>query len=255
MKIDILTLFPEMFTGPFNISIIKRAREKGIIDINLVNIRDFAQNKHRTVDDTPYGGGSGMVIQTDPVFRAVENILKKDSYIIMMCPQGRIFNHDIARDLANKQHLVLICGHYEGIDERVRTHLISDEISIGDYVLTGGELPAMVVVDAISRQIPGVLGEMKSALEDSFYDDLLDYPSYTRPREYRGINVPEILLSGHHKNIETWRRKESLLRTLARRPDLLWKADLKGSDINMLQDIKKQLDCVLKKYSCKEYNG
>ncbi|MCL0032645.1 tRNA (guanosine(37)-N1)-methyltransferase TrmD [Peptococcaceae bacterium] len=245
MRIDILTLFPEMFFGPFDSSIIKRARDRGILNINLVNIRDFSQNKHRTVDDTPYGGGSGMIIQADPVFRAVESLNEGDAHVIMMCPQGRTFNQSIAMELSRKKHLILICGHYEGIDERVRESLVSDEISIGDYVLTGGELPAMVVVDAVARLIPGVLGEMKSAVEDSFYEGFLDYPSYTKPRVYRDMKVPEVLLSGHHENIRVWRRGESLIRTLVRKPDLLKKAKLTCEDIEILRDIKEKITKIL----------
>lgn len=250
MRIDILTLFPEMFTGPFDASIIKRARDKGLLDINLHNIRDFSQNKHHTVDDTPYGGGAGMVMQAEPIFKAMEFIAEQQPVerVIMMCPQGRPFTQQIAKELASQQSLVLICGHYEGIDERVKERLVTDEISIGDYVLTGGELPAMVVVDAVARMIPGVLGEMASAEADSFYDGLLEHPHYTKPRLYRGMEVPEVLLSGHHGNIEKWRRRQSLLRTLERRPDLLEKASLTEHDIKVLKEVQENLQKILSLY-------
>lgn len=242
MVIDILSLFPEMFQGPFDASIIKRAREKGLVEINLVNIRDYSKNKHRTVDDTPYGGGMGMVMEPGPIFAAVEDVRARrgsKGRVILMCPTGRKFNQQIAVELAGEGHLILVCGHYEGVDERVREHLADDEISIGDYVLTGGELPAMVVVDAVVRLVPGVLGEALSVEEDSFRDGLLEYPQYTRPRDFRGYKVPEVLLSGHHEQIRQWRRRQSLLRTLARRPELLTTALLTDEDRKVL---KKLLD-------------
>ncbi|WP_031515353.1 tRNA (guanosine(37)-N1)-methyltransferase TrmD [Desulfofalx alkaliphila] len=247
MRIDILTLFPEMFDGPINTSILKRARDNKIISINLHNIRDYSQNKHRTVDDTPYGGGAGMVMQAEPIFKAMEKLNQegKAERVIMMCPQGRTFTQQMAKELAQEKHLVLLCGHYEGIDERVKEKLVTDEISIGDYVLTGGELPAMVVVDAVARMIPGVLGEMASAQQDSFYHGLLDHPHYTKPREYQGLSVPEVLLSGHHKNIDRWRRRQSLLRTLERRPDLLEKAELTAEDRQELQQVMDTLGKIL----------
>lgn len=241
MLIDILTLFPDMFTGPFDTSIIKRAREKGILNINITDIRDFSGNKHNTVDDTPYGGGAGMVMQAPPILRALESLRQKRggslARVVLMCPTGLTFNQQWARDLAGEEHLVIICGHYEGIDERVRELAVTDELSIGDYVLTGGELPAMVVVDAVSRMIPGVLGERASAEEDSFYDGLLEYPHYTRPPEYQGLSVPDVLLSGHHENIRRWRRRQSLLRTLERRPDLLRPEVLTDEDRAILREI------------------
>lgn len=245
MKIDILTLFPEMFAGPFSSSILKRAQECGLVEINLVNIRDFSTNKHHTVDDTPYGGGAGMVMAPEAVFRAVEDVSGKykgePSRVVLMCPQGRPFSQAIALELAGETNLVLICGHYEGVDERVREGLVADEISIGDYVLTGGELPAMVVVDAVTRLIPGVLGESASVEEESFNAGLLEYPHYTRPREYRGQAVPDVLLSGHHEEIRKWRRKQSLLRTLERRPELLAEADLTEEDRDILKDLVRAL--------------
>ncbi len=239
MKIDILTLFPEMFKGPFDVSIIKRAREKGLLDISVTNIRDFAHDKHRIVDDYPFGGGAGMVMKPEPVFAAVEFVRSRSGQesakVVLLCPQGRVFNQEMAKDLSKEPHLILICGHYEGIDERVREKLIDEEISIGDFVLTGGELPAMVIVDAVARLIPGVLGEEESYANDSFYEGLLEYPQYTRPREFAGMKVPDILLSGDHEKIRQWRRKMSLQRTLERRPDLLKIDDLSEEDRKLLE--------------------
>lgn len=241
MKIDILTLFPEMFDSPFSHSILKRAREKELLQINTVNIRNYSRNKHRTVDDTPYGGGAGMVMGPEPLFECFDHLKQihdgKLGRVIMMCPQGEPFNQEYAKELAKEEQLVFVCGHYEGIDERVREALITDEISIGDYVLTGGELPAMVVIDAISRMVPGVLGELASAEEDSFYNGLLEHPHYTKPRVYRGYEVPDILLSGHHENIRKWRRRQSLLRTLERRPELLRQVELTKEDHEALNEI------------------
>jgi tRNA (guanine37-N1)-methyltransferase len=245
MRFDILTLFPEMFTGPLTSSILKRARERGIIQVNLVNIRDYSTNKHHTVDDTPYGGGAGMVMGPEALTNAIESV--KGQYgsashrVLLMCPQGRPFNQAMAIDLAHEKNLLIICGHYEGIDERVRETMVTDEISIGDYVLTGGELPAAVVVDAVARLLPGVLGEAASAEEESFQTSLLEYPHYTRPREYRGQAVPEVLLSGHHEEIRKWRRRHSLLRTLARRPDLLGQAELTREDKRILREVLHDL--------------
>jgi tRNA (guanine37-N1)-methyltransferase len=245
MKIDILTLFPEMFAGPFSSSILKRAQDSGLIEINLVNIRDFSTNRHHTVDDTPYGGGVGMLMAPEAIIGAVEDVSRKNlgatSRVILMCPQGTPFNQALARDLAGADSLVIICGHYEGVDERVRETLLTDEISIGDYVLTGGELPAMVVVDAVTRLLPGVLGECESAEEDSFSTGLLEYPHYTRPREFRGLAVPEVLLSGHHEEIRKWRRRQSLLRTLERRPELLSQAELTREDKEVLKKLIDEL--------------
>ncbi|MDD3652828.1 MAG: tRNA (guanosine(37)-N1)-methyltransferase TrmD [Desulfotomaculaceae bacterium] len=242
MIIDILTLFPEMFSGPLTSSILKRAQERGLIIFNLVNIRDFSTNKHHTVDDTPYGGGAGMVICPEPVFGAIEHILALRRQISrrrvsLLCPQGRPLDQTLAADLAQEDHLVLICGHYEGIDERVREKLVTDEISIGDYILTGGELPAMVVADAVARLIPGVLGEDTSTEEESFSEGLLEYPQYTRPREYHGMTVPDVLLSGHHEDIRKWRRRQSLMRTLARRPDLFAQVVLDNEDKAILRKV------------------
>lgn len=244
MHFDILTLFPEMFSGPFSASIIKRAVAKGLLTINLVNIRDYAQNRHRTVDDTPYGGGAGMVMQAEPIILALEAVRERrggqTGPVILLCPQGEPFSQKLAAELAQEEHIVLICGHYEGVDERVRAYT-TGEISIGDYVLTGGELPAMVIVDAVSRLIPGVLGEETSPVTDSFATGLLEHPQYTRPREFRGMGVPEVLLSGHHARIARWRREEALLRTLVRRPDLLITAELTAEDKRFLKEIAARL--------------
>ncbi len=244
MFFDILTLFPEMFTGPFDESIIKRAREKGIIEINLINIRDYIIDKHNTADDTPYGGGAGMVMKVEPIYRAWQDLHKKrgEVPVIMLSPQGRPLDQELVKDLSQEQGLILLCGHYEGIDERVKDLIVTDEISIGDYVLTGGELAAMVVVDAVARMIPGVLGDQESMIEDSFYNGLLDYPDYTRPREFMGLEVPEVLLSGNHGAIERWRRKEALKRTYLRRPDLLQKKILSKEELNLLEEIKQEIE-------------
>lgn len=224
LRVTFLTLFPQMFTGPFSSSIIKRACEKGLVEIEMVNLRDFAQDRRRTVDDTPYGGGPGMVLKPEPVFDAVEAITRrkgKKPYIILTTPQGEVFRQSIAAELAAKEQLLIICGHYEGYDERIRT-LADRELSIGDYVLTGGELPAMVMIDAAVRLLPGVLGDPAAAENDSFGSTgLLDYPQYTKPVVYKGMAVPEALLSGHHAQIAAWRKKQALLRTLKRRRDLL----------------------------------
>ena len=230
MHIDIFCLFPEMFVSPFEQSIIKRSQEKGIVEIVAHNIRDYTHDKHHTADDYPYGGGAGMVLKPEPVFEAVEAVEQqldiKDVPIILLTPAGRLFNQQIAQELAQHSHLILICGHYEGIDGRVHEHLATDEISIGDYVLSGGELAAMVVVDAMVRLIPGVLGSEVSLSSDSHVDGLLEYSQYTRPQEYRGWTVPSVLLSGNHQEIACWRRQQDILHTAIRRPDLLDKANL-----------------------------
>ncbi|AZR72350.1 tRNA (guanosine(37)-N1)-methyltransferase TrmD [Anoxybacter fermentans] len=236
----ILSIFPEMFVGVFQESILKRAQEKGLIKINLVNIRNYATDKHRTTDDYPYGGGPGMIMKVEPIFRAFYDITAKAKtkpHRIFMSPQGKTFNQKKAIELAEKKEIIILCGRYEGIDERIREELIDEEISIGDYVLTGGELPAMVVVDAVSRMIPGVLGDESSKEDDSFYCGLLGYPQYTRPREFQGKKVPDVLLTGNHALIERWRRKEALRRTLLRRPDLLVEADLTEEDYKLLEEI------------------
>lgn len=243
MKIDILTLFPEMFTGVFGSSIINKAQEKNAVTLNLINFRDFSENKHKTVDDYPYGGGNGMLLKPEPIFAAVESI---ESYskarIIMLTPQGRPFNQKMAEELKEEEHLIFLCGHYEGFDERIRENLVTDEISIGDFVLTGGELAAMVVVDSIVRLLPGVLGNEQSADTDSFSYNLLEYPQYTRPEEFRGWRVPEVLISGHHKNIEEWRKKEAMKRTLIRRPDLIRIEDFNNKELRLYNELKIELD-------------
>ena len=244
MRIDIITIFPEAF-APLDLSILGRARAAGIVDIRVHNLRDFTTDRHRTVDDYPYGGGAGMVMKPEPFFAAVEAIMREARTarprIILTTPQGRLFTQEIANELASWDHLILLCGHYEGVDERVSEGLATDEISIGDYVLTGGELAAMVIVDAVVRLIPGVVGEEESVRQDSFSEGLLDYPQYTRPPEFRGMRVPEVLLSGHHEQIRRWRRKEALRRTLLRRPDLLRKANLTEEDQRLLEEIQREL--------------
>ncbi|GGN90569.1 tRNA (guanosine(37)-N1)-methyltransferase TrmD [Saccharibacillus kuerlensis] len=300
MRIDVLTLFPEMFEGVFGASILGKARDKGIVQLSAVNFRQYSTNKHGQVDDTPYGGGGGMVLKPEPIFAAVEDLLqrreqengeymhregnriveteqevlaklaaesvlgKDDSLcaeqsglpaselevmadsspsrprIVLLCPQGETFTQRKAEEFAAEDHLIFICGHYEGYDERIRTGLVTDEISIGDYVLTGGELPAMVMIDSTVRLLPGVLGNENSAVTDSFSTGLLEYPHYTRPVEFRGMKVPEVLMSGHHANIESWRRRESLRRTLQRRPDLLDAMELSKQDLKWLEELKRE---------------
>jgi tRNA (guanine37-N1)-methyltransferase len=241
VRIDVLTLFPEMFEGPLSESILRQAREKGLLEIELTNIRDFATDKHRTADDYQYGGGSGMVMKPEPIFRAVEDVRKSAagrgrSATILLSARGRLFDQDLAAELSEMDHLVLICGRYKGVDERVAA-LATHEVSIGDYVLTGGELAAAVVVDAVSRLVPGVLGDIESAETDSFFEGILGPPTYTRPEEHRGERVPEVLLSGNHERIRRWRRERALEATLARRPDLLEKAKLTDEDHQILADI------------------
>jgi tRNA (guanine37-N1)-methyltransferase len=226
IRFDVLSVFPEMFASPLNGSLIGKAREKGLIDIRLHDIRDYALDRHRMTDDAPYGGGGGMVMKVEPIDRALQAVLpdRSEAPVILMTPQGEPFTQRRAEELATFGRLVLVCGRYEGVDERVREHLVDRELSIGDYVLSGGELAAMVVIDAVSRLVPGVLGNEASAAEDSFSTGLLEYPHYTRPAVYRGWATPEVLLSGNHAEIEAWRRRESLKRTLRRRPELLEKA-------------------------------
>jgi tRNA (guanine37-N1)-methyltransferase len=239
MRLEVLTLFPDMFSSPLRESILGKAIEKGLIQIRTVNIRDFSLDKHQVVDDTPYGGGQGMVMKVEPVGRAIESVKSQDpsARVIYLTPQGKPFSQDLARRLSTQPHLILLCGRYEGVDERVRELFIDEEISIGDYVLTGGELAAMVLIDAVSRFIPGVLGCDRSAEEDSFFNSLLEYPQYTRPFDFRGRCVPEVLLSGNHSAIALWRRKEALKRTSLRRPDLLAKANLSEGDKRLLEEV------------------
>jgi tRNA (guanine37-N1)-methyltransferase len=221
MKIDVLTLFPAMFVGPLDESIIKRARETRRLELQVHNLRDYAHDRHKTVDDRPFGGGPGMLLKPEPIFEAVEELAEPNTRVILLSPSGRTFNQAIARDLALLEHVLLVSGHYEGFDERIRSHLAHDELSIGDYVLTNGALPVMVVVDAVTRLLPGVLGDDESAQEESFSHGLLEYPQYTRPAEFRGMKVPEVLLSGNHAEIARWRGEQARLRTSQRRPDLL----------------------------------
>jgi tRNA (guanine37-N1)-methyltransferase len=240
LHITIITLFPEVFTY-LHESILKRAQEEGLLSIDYVNPREFTTDKHRTVDDYPFGGGSGMVIKPEPIFASVEHVrnnMNNQGKLVITSPQGEIFDQEMAEELAQENELVILCGHYEGFDERIYT-LADREISIGDYVLTGGELPAMVIVDAVSRMIPGVIN-VDSAELDSFQESLLDYPHYTRPREFRGMEAPEVLLTGHHDNIRKWRRKESLKRTLQRRPDLMEKTELNDEDRKLLKEIRQE---------------
>jgi tRNA (guanine37-N1)-methyltransferase len=223
MKIDVLTLFPEMFAGPLDVSMVARARKNGLVDLQIRNLREWTHDRHKTVDDRPFGGGPGMVLKPEPVFAAVESLASEKTRVLMMAPTGRVFTQAVARELAGEEHLLILCGSYEGFDERIRT-LIDDEISIGDYVLTNGGLPAMVVIDSVTRLIPGVLGDEESAHDESFSHPAspgLEYPHYTRPAEFRGMKVPEVLLSGNHAEIEKWRREQSRLRTKERRPDLM----------------------------------
>jgi tRNA (guanine37-N1)-methyltransferase len=243
LRFDILSVFPEMFESALNYSILKRAREKGMVEIHLHNIRDYAEDKHRMTDDAPYGGGGGMVMKVEPIDRALASIVpsRDNALVVLLTPQGETLNQKIAEEMSRYLQIVLICGRYEGVDERVRDHLADRQISIGDFVLTGGELSAMVVVDAVTRLIPGVLGNCDSASCDSFSTGLLEYPHYTRPSSYRDWQVPGVLLSGNHREIESWRRKESLKRTYLRRPDLLDKIELSDVDIKTLEDIKKDL--------------
>ena len=247
MRIDILTLFPQMFQGPFSVGIFQRAIDRKLVQVNIHNIRDYTHDKHHTVDDYAYGGGAGMVLKPEPIFEAVESIksdicLKaggNELPIILLTPQGRLLGQQIVQELSRYSHLILICGRYEGVDERVREHLVTDEISIGDYVLGGGELAAMVIVDAVVRLLPGVLGSEASPLDDSYTNGLLEYPQYTRPDVYRGWSVPEVLLSGDHAQIAKWRREQAILRTLKRRPELLDQANLSPGDRQLVARLKK----------------
>ena len=223
MKIDIITIFPDMFKGPFEESLIKKAQDKNIVKIKIHNLRIWTNDKHKTIDDRPYGGGPGMVMMIEPVDRALKELKKAQpkTEVILLTPQGKVFKQKLAEKFSKLKHLILICAHYEGVDERIRKYLVDEEISIGDYVLTGGELPAMVLIDSIVRLIPGVVGKKESLIEESFQKNLLEYPQYTRPENYKKWQVPEILLSGNHQKIKTWRRKKSLERTKKRRPELI----------------------------------
>ena len=245
MRFHVMTLFPDMVSGGLRTSITGRAIENHIFELNIVNIRDYSKDKHKHVDDYPYGGGAGMVMQPGPVYDCYQDIVKdmeKKPRVIYMTPQGKVFSQAIAEELSKEEELIFLCGHYEGIDERVLEEIVTDELSIGDYVLTGGELPAMVMIDSISRLIPGVLNNDDSAEYESFQDGLLEYPQYTRPETFMDKKVPAVLLSGHHGNIEKWRREQSLKRTLYRRPELLEKAELSKDDKKTLEKLRKNLD-------------
>jgi tRNA (guanine37-N1)-methyltransferase len=249
MKFEVFTLLPEVFPPYLESSILQRARQRGLIDVRVHNIRDYTHDRHHTTDDTPYGGGGGMVMKPEPVFEAVESVLGFTSNptqptpvpVILLTPQGRVFTQRVAEELAAHERIALLCGRYEGVDERIREHLVTDEISIGDYVLTGGELPALMIIDAVSRLMPGVLGDPTGAEDDSHSMGLLEYPHYTRPPEFRGWQVPEILLSGDHAKIEKWRREQALTRTLSRRPDILEKAELSGEDKKIVERLKSKI--------------
>ena len=243
MNFHVLTLFPEMIEQGMHTSIIGRAIAGGYLSIDAINIRDYAFNKHQKVDDYPYGGGAGMLMQAEPVYLAYESVQKKLGYrprVVYLTPQGEVFHQTMAKELAKEKDLVFLCGHYEGIDERVLDEIVTDYISIGDYVLTGGELPAMVMMDSISRMVPGVLSNQESGETESFAENLLEYPQYSRPEEWHGQKVPPVLLSGHHANIEAWRREQSILRTAKRRPDLLKKADLTNKEWSQVRQWKKE---------------
>lgn len=248
MQFEVFTLLPEVFVPYLESSILQRARQRGLIDVRVHNIRDYTHDKHHVTDDTPYGGGGGMVMKPEPVFEAVETVLGPASPptqppvvpIILLTPQGRVFNQRVAEELARYEKIALLCGRYEGVDERIRQHLVTDEISVGDYVLTGGELPALMVIDAVSRLLPGVLGDPTGAQDDSHSMGLLEYPHYTRPPEFRGWKVPDILLSGDHAKIDKWRREQALTRTFNKRPDMLEKAELDKKDKKIIERLKSQ---------------
>jgi tRNA (guanine37-N1)-methyltransferase len=248
MRIDIFTIFPEMFASPLNSGILKRATDHGLLNVNLHNIRDYAHDKHHSVDDYPYGGGAGMVFRPEPVFEAVETILARvrqedpdaDVPVVLLTPQGRLFSQDIALELSMRKHLLLICGHYDGVDERIAEHLATDAISIGDYVLSGGEVPAMVVADAVARLIPGALGSPQSPMDESHSTGLLEYPQVTRPPAFRGWAVPEVLLSGNHAEISKWRRRQAIAKTFRRRPDMLDRIDLSSREQDFLRQLREE---------------
>ncbi len=241
MKFSVLTLFPEMFESVLGESIIGRALKKGIIETEYVNIRDFSEGNYRRVDDYPYGAGGGMVMQPMPIYKAYKSVCKeKKPYVIYMSPQGNVFNQEKARQLAQMEHVVILCGHYEGVDERIIEEIVDEEISVGDYVLTGGELPAMIVIDATARMKEGVLDSSETMEVESHYNGLLEYPQYTRPVEFMGRRVPDVLLSGHHAKIEAWRREQSLIRTKLKRPDLIKKADITDKEKEMLKKVRRK---------------
>jgi tRNA (guanine37-N1)-methyltransferase len=251
MRFEVFTLLPEVFPPYLESSILQRARQRGLIDVRVHNIRDYTHDKHHTTDDTPYGGGGGMVMKPEPVFEAIESVLGQDrdplpaqpvaNPIILLTPQGRVFSQGVAGELSRHERIALLCGRYEGVDERIREHLVTDEISVGDYVLTGGELPALLIIDAVSRLLPGVLGDPTGAEDDSHAMGLLEYPHYTKPPEFRGWRVPDVLASGNHARIEQWRREQALARTYARRPDMLERAELSDKDRKFLEGLKSKL--------------
>lgn len=244
MRFEILTTFPQIIEAVVGESVLGKARSRGAFEVEAINLRDFTDDKHRTTDDAPYGGGPGMVMKVEPVFKAVESLTSRrpgqKPRILLMTPQGRRFDQKMAEELARESYIIMICGRYEGYDERIREHLVTDEVSIGDYVLTGGELPALVIIDAVARLLPGVLGDEDSPKDESFSSGLLEYPHYTRPANFRGWEVPEVLLSGNHAEIEKWRREKALKRTLERRPDLLDRAQLNEEDRRLLKKIKSE---------------
>ncbi len=241
MKIDVLSLFPSMFEGVFGESILKKAQGKQAVELNVVNFREYSANKHQNVDDYPYGGGAGMVLTPQPVFDAVDALTKGSKpRVVLLCPQGERYTQKKAEELAQEEHLIFVCGHYEGYDERIREHVVTDEISIGDYVLTGGELGAMVVIDSVVRLLPGVLGNQDSAVKDSHSTGLLEHPHYTRPADFRGFKVPDVLMSGDHQKIAAWREKESLKRTLIRRPDMLEQLELSSQQKKIIAELKNE---------------
>lgn len=248
MQFEVFTLLPEVFPPYLESSILQRARQRGLIEVRVHNIRDYTRDRHHTTDDTPYGGGGGMVMKPEPVFEAVESVLGISSDpaqpvqipVILLTPQGRVFTQRVAEELSQHARVALLCGRYEGVDERIREHLVTDEISIGDYVLTGGELPALILIDAVSRLIPGVLGDPTGAEDDSHSMGLLEYPHYTRPPEFRGWQVPEVLLSGDHGRIEKWRREQALIRTFRKRPDMIEKAELSEKDKKFVENLKSK---------------
>ncbi|MCH5210054.1 MAG: tRNA (guanosine(37)-N1)-methyltransferase TrmD [Oscillospiraceae bacterium] len=242
MRFDVLTLFPHMFDAVLGDSIIGRARENGLVEMNFIDIRDFSANKHRKTDDYPYSGGGGMLMTAQPVYDAYMSVAEGLSYkpfTVYMSPQGKIFSQSVAVDLSEKEHIVLLCGHYEGIDQRVIDEIVDMELSIGDFVLTGGEIPAMAVIDTVSRLLPGVLASEQSYENESHFNGLLEYPQYTRPAEWHGVSIPDVLISGHHANVEKWKREQSLINTLKKRPDMLEKAELTKEDIKFLEEYKK----------------
>ena len=248
MQFEVFTLLPEVFPAYLQSSILQRARQRGLIDVHIHNIRDYTHDRHHTTDDTPYGGGGGMVMKPEPVFEAIETVLEISSGqpapipVILLTPQGRVFTQRVAEELARQERIALLCGRYEGVDERIRERLVTDEISVGDYVLTGGELPALLIIDAVSRLIPGVLGDPTGAEDDSHSMGLLEYPHYTKPAEFRGWKVPAILLSGDHAKIETWRREQALLRTFHKRPDMLEKAELSEKEKKFVEGLKPKVE-------------